>query len=235
MGFIMDGLAAEGYDREYSDAQLVRRIYRYFRPYVGTMLTVGLAVFLAAVLDASLPLLVSLGIDRLADAENLREEIWGRTGWLVLTFLGAAALSWVFNFVRQWLTARAVGDVVLNLRRDAFDAVVARDMSFYDEFSSGRVVSRVTADTQDFATVVTLTLNLISQLLQVLILVGLLFSIDARLTLIALVIAPFIVATALGFRRIARRVTQQARRVLADVNANVQESITGISVAKAFR
>ena len=56
MGFIMDGLAAEGYDREYSDAQLVRRIYRYFRPYVGTMLTVGLAVFLAAVLDASLPL-----------------------------------------------------------------------------------------------------------------------------------------------------------------------------------
>ena len=235
MGFIMDGLAAEGYDREYSDAQLVRRIYRYFRPYALTMLTVGVAVFLAAVLDASLPLLVSLGIDRLAQAGNLREELWQRVGWLVLTFLGAAALSWAFNFVRQWLTAKAVGDVVLNLRRDAFDAVVSRDMSFYDEFSSGRVVSRVTADTQDFSTVVTLTLNLVSQLLQVAILVGLLFYIDARLALLALVIAPFIVATALAFRRIARRVTQQARRVLADVNANVQESITGISVAKAFR
>ena len=235
MGFIMDGLAAEGYDREYSDLQLVRRIYNYFKPFVWTMLTVGIAVFLAAVLDASLPLLVSLGIDRLADAENLREEIWQRTGWLVVTFLAAAVLSYVFNFVRQWLTARAVGDVVLNLRRDAFDSVVARDMSFYDEFSSGRVVSRVTADTQDFSTVVTLTLNLISQLLQVGILVGLLFYIDVRLALLALVIAPVIVAVALGFRRIARRVTQQARRVLADVNANVQESITGISVAKAFR
>ena len=235
MGFIMDGLAAEGYDREYSDLQLIGRIYRYFKPFVGTMLTVGGAVFMAAVLDASLPLLVSLGIDRLTDAVNLREEIWLRTRWLIGTFLGAAALSYGFNFVRQWLTARAVGDVVLNLRRDAFDAVVARDMSFYDEFSSGRVVSRVTADTQDFSTVVTLTLNLISQLLQVGILVGLLFYIDVRLALLALVIAPVIVAVALGFRRIARRVTQQARRVLADVNANVQESITGISVAKAFR
>ncbi|HZJ10205.1 MAG TPA: ABC transporter ATP-binding protein [Trueperaceae bacterium] len=235
MGFIMDGLAAEGYDREYSDAQLVTRIFSYFRPYVATMLTVGVAVFLAAMLDASLPLLVSIGIDRLVTGEDLRGEVWQRTGWLVAAFLAAAALSWGFNFVRQWLTAKAVGDVVLNLRRDAFDAVVARDMSFYDEFSSGRVVSRVTADTQDFSTVVTLTLNLISQLLQVSILVGLLFYINARLALLALVIAPFIVLAALGFRRLARRVTQQARRVLADVNANVQESITGISVAKAFR
>jgi len=235
MGFIMDGLAAEGYDREYSDAQLVTRIFSYFRPYVATMLTVGVAVFLAAMLDASLPLLVSIGIDRLVAGEDLRGEVWQRTGWLVAAFLAAAALSWGFNFVRQWLTAKAVGDVVLNLRRDAFDAVVARDMSFYDEFSSGRVVSRVTADTQDFSTVVTLTLNLISQLLQVSILVGLLFYINARLALLALVIAPFIVLAALGFRRLARRVTQQARRVLADVNANVQESITGISVAKAFR
>ena len=41
--------------------------------------------------------------------------------------------------------------------------MVARDMSFYDEFPSGKIVSRVTSDTEDFATVVTLTLNLLSQ------------------------------------------------------------------------
>lgn len=62
--------------------------------------------------------------------------------------------------------------MVLDLRRDAFDAVLARDMSFYDEYATGRVVSRVTSDTQDFATVVTLTLNLMSQLLQVVIVAG---------------------------------------------------------------
>ncbi len=235
MGFIMDGLAAEGYDREYTDGQLLRRIYGYFRPFIGTMLLVGLSVFAAAVLDASLPLLVSVGIDRLSEAGDLRTEIWERTRWLVILFVLAGALSWCFNFVRQWLTAKAVGNVVLKLRTDAFDAVMARDMSFYDEYSTGRVVSRVTSDTQDFSNVVTLTMNLISQVLQVVILVGILFYIDARLALIALAIGPVIVVVALGFRRLARRVTQQARRVLADVNANVQESITGIGVAKAFR
>lgn len=235
MGFVMDGLSAEGYDREYTDGQLVRRIVKYFRPHLAIMLIVGLAVLVAAALDATLPVLVSAGIDGLAAAEDMRRELWDRAGWLVAAFALAGALSWGLNFLRQWLTARAVGDVVLELRYDAFEAVMQRDMSFYDEFSTGRIVSRVTSDTQDFSNVVTLTLNLISQVLQVVILLGILLYIDARLALIALAIAPVVVAIALAFRHIARVVTVQARRVLAEVNANVQESLTGISVAKAFR
>jgi ATP-binding cassette, subfamily B, bacterial len=233
MGFLMDGLAAEGYDRSYSDRQLVGRIFRYFRPFLPMMVFVAVMIFLSAVMDAALPVLIASGIDALADAGP--GELWARTAWIIVAILLAGVLSWTFNFFRQWFTARAVGNVVLNLRNDAFDAVMARDMSFYDEFSTGKIVSRVTSDTQDFSTVVTLTLNLMSQVLQVAIIVGILFYINPRLALITLIIAPFIVAAALAFRHIARYTTQQARRVLAQVNQNVQESITGISVAKAFR
>ncbi|HZX00099.1 MAG TPA: ABC transporter ATP-binding protein, partial [Trueperaceae bacterium] len=198
MGFIMDGLAAEAYDREYSDGQLLRRIVSYFRPYAGAMVVAGLAVFMVASLDALLPIIVSVAIDRVAADRSVTEGFWSRTGGLVLAFLGAAVLSWCFNFVRQWLSARAVGDVVLRLRQDAFDAVMARDMSFYDEFSTGRVVSRVTSDTQDFSQVVTLSLNLVSQLLQVAILFAVLFYVDGRLALLAVAIAPVVVAVALA-------------------------------------
>jgi ABC-type multidrug transport system fused ATPase/permease subunit len=83
--------------------------------------------------------------------------------------------------------------------------------------------------------VVTLTLSLMSQVLIVTIVVGLLVFIDLRLALITLTIAPVVIFIALAFRRIARYTTTQARRVLAEVNANVQESITGIGVAKNFR
>ncbi|MCA9835899.1 MAG: ABC transporter ATP-binding protein [Trueperaceae bacterium] len=235
MGFIMDGIDGEAYDRSYSDGQLVRRIFRYFKPFLGIMVFVALMIFSSAVMDAALPVLISRGIDGLADLRNSTTGIWRQTAWLIAAILVAGLLSWTFNFFRQWFTAKAVGNVVLNLRKDAFDAVLARDMSFYDEFPTGKVVSRVTSDTQDFSTVVTLTLNLMSQLLQVAIVVGILFYINARLALIALTIAPFIIATALAFRHIARFTTRQARRILAQVNANVQESITGISVAKAFR
>jgi ABC-type multidrug transport system fused ATPase/permease subunit len=234
MGFVMDGLAAESYDRSYSDGDLVRRILSYFRPQLRVMVLVAAMIFLNSAMDAALPLLIARSIDRLATA-RADADLWRTAAPLIAAILGAGVLSWTFNFFRQWYTARTVGDVVLKLREDAFDAVLARDMSFYDESPTGKIVSRVSSDTQDFATVVTLTLNLMSQLLLVIIIVGILFVINAQLALIALLISPFIVTAALAFRRIARFTTQQARRVLAKVNANVQESVAGISVAKAFR
>jgi ABC-type multidrug transport system fused ATPase/permease subunit len=235
MGFLMDGISAEGYDRSYTDGQLLRRIVRYFRPYLGVMIFVAVLIFLGAALDALLPILIARGIDNLAASAGAGPELWRQTTWLIAAIFLAGLVSWIFNFFRQWYTAKAVADVVLNLRTDAFDAVLARDMSFYDEFSTGKIVSRVTSDTQDFSTVVTLTLNLMSQILQVAVIIGVLFFINVKLALIALIIAPFIIAAALGFRQIARVTTQQARRVIAQVNANVQETITGITVAKAFR
>ena len=235
MGFIMDGLAAEAYDREYSDRQLLVRIIGYFRPHFSKMAIVAGMIVLNSLMDAAFPFLIARGLDQLDGAADLGETIWQRTAWLIAAILASGALSWTFNFFRQRYTMRTVGDVVLKLRQDAFDAVLARDMSFYDEYSSGKIVSRVTSDTQDFATVVTLTLSLMSQVLIVSIVLAILVFINLRLALIALSIAPFVIITALAFRRIARQTTTQARRVLAEVNANVQESITGIGIAKNFR
>src|SRR5262245_23013620 len=235
MGFIMDGLDAEAYDREYSDRELVRRILGYFRPHLPQMAVVAGMIVLNATMDAALPFLIARTLDQLEGVADLETTIWQRTAWLVVAVFFSGALSWVFNFFRQRYTARTVGNVVLKLRTDAFDAVLARDMSFYDEFSTGKIVSRVTSDTQDFSNVVTLTLNLFSQVLIVTIVVVLLLFIDLRLAMITLLIAPVVVIVALTFRRIARHTTTQARRVLAEVNSTVQETITGISVAKGFR
>ncbi len=230
MGFIMEGLDAEEYDRTYGDRQLVARIYRYFQPKLGIMLFVALMIGLGSLMDTVLPVLLARGIDTMARSRNL-----SAAGLLVAAILLSGVLAWTFNFFRQWYTARAVGDVVLQLREDAFTAVMARDMSFYDEHPSGKIVSRVTSDTEDFATVVTLVLNLLSQVLLVVLIMGVLFYLNARLALLALAITPVIVVIALAFRRIARTTTQHARRALARVNATVQETISGISVAKNFR
>ncbi len=124
---------------------------------------------------------------------------------------------------------------MLQLREDVFAATVRHDMSFYDEHPSGKIVSRVTSDTQDFAETVNLTLNLISQVLLVLILLVYLLTIDVWLTFLMVIMAPMAALMALSFRKIARRVTQNARRVTAIINAQIQESISGIVVAKRFR
>ncbi|MFN8560800.1 MAG: ABC transporter ATP-binding protein [Anaerolineae bacterium] len=229
MGFIMDGLDAESYDRSYGDRYLVGRIVRYFRPHVRSMLVVAVAIVLTSLVDTSLPILISLGIDRLQ-----QDRATDLLPFAVLITLVASS-SWLFNFLRRWLSARVVGDVVLRVREDAFDAVLKRDLSFYDTIASGKIVSRVTSDTQSFSNVVTLTLDLMSQILLIFLLIGYLFLIDARLTLFTLALAPFIILAALSFRRIARETVTQSRRVRAVVSAHIQETVSGIGVAKTFR
>src|SRR5712692_5035762 len=216
MGFIMDGLDAETYDRTYKDNQLVARIIGYFRPQLAVMLIVAVLVVLNSLMDTAFPILIARSLDTITAVQTFQT-----VGLLVGTILVTGILSWTFNFLRQRYTARAVGNVVLNLQQDAFAAIVARDMSFYDEYPSGKIVSRVTSDTEHFATVVTLTLGLLSQLLLFFLIAGVLFYVNTRLALLALTIMPLIIAIALGFRWVARRTT---RRSLARVNANVQEA-----------
>src|SRR5579884_788525 len=222
MGFIMDGLDAEAYDRVYSDRTLMARILGYFRPELRAMLLVAAAIGLASVSDTVLPVLISHGIDTLRNPSNTQTAIF----WIVVAILISGVLSWTLNFIRRSFMARAVGNVVLNIRKDAFDAVVARDMSFYDETPSGKVVSRVTSDTEDFATVVTLTLNLLSQFLLFFLIAAVLMFRNLRLALLAFSILPLVLLVTMIFRRVARSTTRRAQRSMARVNANVQEVVS---------
>ncbi len=230
MGWVMDGLESDRYDRSYGDVVLVRRIARYFKPHWRGMLVVALMVVLNSGVDAGIPILISEGIDLVTGTSD-STSLWLVVGG-VLIF---SSLAWVFNYFRRSVSARVVGDVVLRLREDAFASVTKRDLSFYDEQPSGKIVSRVTSDTQDFSDVVMLVMNLVSEVILVVILFFVLFSVSAHLTLILIALIPVVMAVALSFRRLARTVTQKARRVLAKVNALIQESISGIAIAKNFR
>ncbi len=230
MGFLMDGLDAESYDRKYTDRELVRRIAAYFIPHRRKMVLIAIVLVAASVLDIGLPIAISAAIDMLTEQAPASAVL--ATG-LFITVI--ASSSWVLNYVRRSQTARVVGDVVLKVREDAFNAVLDRDMSFFDAAPSGKIVQRITGDTQSFSNVVTLTLDLASQLLIVVLLLIFLLTIDARLTLILLAIAPVIMVIALGFRRIARRTITASRRVRSVVTSHIQETVSGIRVAKTFR
>ncbi len=230
MGFILDGLDTEAYDRTYTDRELLCRIIQYFQPHTRKMLLVAITLTMNSVSTTGGPILISRAIDSLMHKLSL-QAIWLLAGGILLLGLS----GWVFNYIRQWFSARVVGDVVLQLREDVFNATVRHDLSFFDEYSSGKIVSRITSDTQDFATVVTLTMDLLSQLLLVALLSIWLLRIEARLTLLLLAMTPIAAAIALSFRRVARRVTLHAKQVMAKINAEIQESISGIMIAKSFR
>ncbi len=230
MPFILDGLDTEDYDRTYKDRELLGRIAGYFRPYRRQILLTSLMLTLNSAAGTAGPILISKALDLVKKNSSFHVLLLLSLGVLML-----GVFAWGFNYIRQVFAARVVGDVVLRLREDVFNSVVHNDLTFFDRHPSGKIVSRVTSDTQDFSDVVTLVLDVISQILLVLLLAIWLFTINIRLTLLILAMSPVAFIIALRFRKIARRVTRNAKRVTATINAEIQESISGIVVAKSFR
>lgn len=230
MAAIMRGLEGEAYDRKYSDQELVNRILRYFRPHKRKLILIIISVLLMSLASASVPIIVSNSVGVMADgaSDNLLPILIG-----VIFVVGAGV--WGLNWVRRQLSTEVIADTILAMRTDAFAAAARQDLSFYDEFSSGRIVSRITSDTQEFGEIIILSTDVINQLGVAIVLLITLFTIEWKLSLLVLIMAPFVAMAALSFRRLARRVTRQSTRAVGEVNNSIQESVTGISVAKNYR
>jgi ATP-binding cassette subfamily B protein len=230
MGMMFRGLDEDKYDRQYNDVELFRRIGSYFSRYKRQLLTVFGTALIAAIMLSIRPVIIAAGVGVISRTSNVNTLVL-----LVAALLVTILTEYVGNWIRRRMAARAIGGVVAQMRKDAFAAAVDRDLAFYDKNKSGKIVSRITSDTQEFGTVVLLASDLFSQLASVFVLLVILFTRSASLSWLVIALAPFIVAGSTGFRHFARITTRNGARALGLVNDNIQESVAGISVAKNFR
>ena len=229
MGFFA-GLNTEKYDRQYSDRQLVSGIVGYFKPQSKRLAWIYFLIAVIAVIAAALPVIVSGIVDLLKNEPTI--QAIALTG-LALAIIGVA--TWALNWARRSLVIRAVGDVVLALRTKAFDAAAEHDLSFYDQFSSGRIVSRITSDTNDFGQLVVIVTDVASQMITAIILGVIMFRTEWHMALIMFSFAPFMLLLTTAYRNLARRVTRTGMQAMAEVNQAIKETVSGISIAKNFR
>jgi ATP-binding cassette subfamily B protein len=229
MGFY-EGLNEEQYDRQYPDRELTRRIVGYFTAQHGWVTLVVILTVLMAVISAAEPVVVSKGLDSLKGQPSLAASLL--IGLIVL-FIGVS--NWGLNWIRRRLTVRIVGDVILNLRTLSFRAAVEHDLSFYDQFSSGRIASRINSDTNDLGNLVVIITDVSAQVFQALLLGVVIVETEWHLALLLFAFLPFIFGLALGFRGLARKVTKSGMQAMADVNSAIKETVSGIAIAKNFR
>jgi ATP-binding cassette subfamily B protein len=229
MGFF-GNLDVEAYDRKYSDRQLVKRMVDYYRPYTRQLILIAGIMLISAVTGAISPYVVSKGVDVIRQSPTTIN-----VALMFLAVMSTGVVSWLANLFRRRLTVRTIGTVELNMRQSAFRAAMEHDLSFYDEISSGRVVSRVTSDTREFSNIIILVTDLVSQIFQAVLLGIVLIRIEWQLSLIVFAFIPVLFFSAIAFRRLARQVTRQGMRAMANVNAAIKETVSGIAVAKNFR
>lgn len=227
---IFSGLDKDKYDRQYDDRYLFRRLGTYFYNQKRHIITITVTGLLVSVVSAFIPIIIAQGVDALeTDAKN--NVLILLVGALTVTVL----IQYGANWLRRRATNRIVGDMVARMRKDAFAAAVDRDMAFYDENKTGKVLSRITSDSEDFGQILIVTSDVVSQIVQVLILLVVLIKLNLLLTGVLLFFTLPLLVITLGFRKLARQVTRQGSRAMAEVNDTIQETVSGISVSKNFR
>jgi ATP-binding cassette subfamily B protein len=227
MGFF-GNLEADKYDRSYSDAYLTKRIWNYVSKYRGAVTQIVLGFTVLSIVSSLRPILIADGMDALETDQNF---LWLIIGGLLLSSL----IEYAANWVRRRQLSTVIGRLVGEMRKDTFSAAMSRDLAFYDRNKTGKIVSRITSDTQEFGDVMLFTSDVLAQLISIGFLLVILLQRSVFLTGIVLVTMPLYFAATIMFRSLARRVTRHGSRAMAVVNDNIQESVTGITVAKNFR
>ncbi len=227
MGFF-GNLEADKYDRQYGDWKLAGRIWDYIKRYRNWLVIIVIGFSTLAIVASLRPILISAAIDALENASNTLVLI-------LIAVLVTAVIEYFANWGRRRWLSYMIGYMVSQMRSDSFESAVNRDLAFYDRNKTGKIVSRITSDTREFGDVLLFTSDVLSQLISVFFLLVVLLNQSVLLTLVVVGTIPVYFFAAVGFRNLARRATRQGARAMAVVNDNIQESVTGISVAKNFR
>ena len=230
MGFF-SGLAAEKYDRQYSDKKLFQRIGDYFKRQSSLLLIIVIAIIARSIIEAIMPVIVARGLDQLTvDLITTR---------FIITLSGAilalGVLSWLSNYLRRRFSARAIAELIQQLSSDAFEASVKQDLSFHDSFDSGKIVSRITSDTREFGQLLTLSTDVLMQVISSIILLVILIQTEWRLAIAVVLLIPILFLLVIRYRHVARRITREGMRAMANVNSTIKETVSGIAIAKNFR
>ena len=230
MGF-HQGLTGESYDRNYSNKTLLARIWVYARPYKKLLFSSMVIVIFQAIMGALPPVLVSKVLDNtLSVSPSFNVFIL-----LVSAVLFIEVMGFVFYYLLRRNMVRIIGYVIRDLTVDAFAASLRQDLAFHDNFSSGRIVSRITTDSEDFSMLIRLTTDVLTSVLQSVVTAIILFQTEWRLASAIVAFVPIVVLIVASYRKLARKVTTRGMRAMANVNATIKETISGISIAKNFR
>ena len=212
------------------DARVMRRLWPFMAPHAAGLIIAAICMLGVGLSHVIAPYVIKIAVDRYITGSNLQ----GLTV-AVLIYAGNALAGWFLQY-QEWLfMERAAQRMLLALRRALFQHLMRLDLAFYDRHAVGRLMSRVQNDVgtlQDLFT--TGILSTIGDLLTLTGIVVVMLLLHLQLTLITLTVVPLMVLLTIYWRDRSRRAFQVVRAALAQVNAGLQESISGVRVIQSL-
>ncbi len=210
--------------------RILKRLFAHVQPYWKPLLLTAVALLLVTGLSLLPPLFQRAIIDGVLATGDMR-RLWTLIAGLVGVYLLLQAVSMVEQYVRHVLGAR----FILDLRVRLYAHLQRLSLAFFEQTSTGELMSRVTNDVEALENFVTHGVTLTAvDLLRLLGASAILVAMEWRLALVVLIPVPFIALGLRAFNKYARPIYRQARDRLGDINARLEDNLAGIRVTQAF-
>ena len=226
-----DKKTAIGFDRNMKDSEIIRRILAYARPYVWNFVLVGFLMVLTVSYDIVAPVLVGeiQGIIKIESFEL------SRLFAMVAIYGSILVISLVSSYFQAMLLQRTGQKILSGIRESVFVHIESLSHSQLNHIPTGKLVTRVTNDTNAISMMFThLLVNLVKNCFVIIGVLAAMLLLNYGLTLMILCFTPFIVIFTLIFRKFSRRAYRRVKDATTDINTYLSENLSGMKITQIF-
>jgi ATP-binding cassette subfamily B protein/subfamily B ATP-binding cassette protein MsbA len=220
-----DDLLGKAYDR-----RLMGRLARYMRPYSTRFILAIILMSATALLSVAGPWIIGRAID-----DGIRAGVQESLRFWTIIFIAVSAIEWYANRSRIAIMAYVGTKIVADIRSHLFRHLHHLSLNFFNNYSVGRLMSRLISDVgvmQDFV-----TWSITGLARSGFVLIGIIIamlSLNWQLALVTFAVTPLVVILANYWRTRVRYAYRATRQRLSLINGYLNESISGIRVTKSF-
>ena len=227
---VKDKKGSMGFERNMADGEIVRRLVRYAKPYGGKFIMVGFLVLFSISYDIASPLIVGY-IEELVVGDFTLDHLFAS----VAVYAGVLVFSMLSTYFQAVILQKVGQRIISDLREDLFTHIESLAHEQLNEIPVGKLVTRVTNDTNAISMMFTnLLVNLTKNAFVILGILVAMFCLNYELTLMVLCFVPFIVIFTVIFRKFSRRAYRKVKDATTDINTYLSENLSGIKVTQIF-
>ena len=227
---VKDKKETMGYERTMNDGEILRRLAGYAKPYWAKFVVVLFLMLFSIAYDIISPLIVG-ALEELVSGEFELPRLFAG----VAVYAGVLVFSMASTYFQAVILQRVGQRIISDLREDLFTHIESLSHEQLNEIPVGKLVTRVTNDTNAISMMFTnLLVTLTKNIFVILGILVAMLALNYELTLMVLCFVPFIVIFTVIFRKFSRRAYRKVKDATTDINTYLSENLSGIKVTQIF-
>ena len=208
----------------------LKRSFVYIKKYKGKMITALVLSVFAAISGLLGPLITQYALDNTIPQKNM-----GQLVLLTLAFVGTIAVSITFSTIRSRIMTVVGQDIIFDIRTDLFKHLQELPFEYYDNRPHGKILIRVVNYVNSVSDMLSNgIINVILECLNMLFIMIFMFFVNVKLSLVVLSGLPIFAVIMMMIKKRQRKAWQDVSNKSSNLNAYLQENITGARVTQIF-